>query len=402
MIARGIVLTVFLAPVLAAAQAAPVIRPYLEVNGRAVDAAAVKVTRTPTQIKATFRAPSDATYSFGLSLAADELAPLAPGMKPYTCASLQQPLTLRYPYDWMARDPNGNILSTHPRLVMPGIQAGGQIYLVDTHELFSLKATCENGHLRAMLLAHRFFNDGGDRATPDLRLRAGESRDLTLRLYKDVPAVNRDRFGKHQPMKGNMAGIFFLESDQDTGRENDGFYGKSGGGRCCRAFTAQEWEITAQKLQGTFQYALIRDRISNLIVPPFHRHGVKVYHYQYLGAWRRHSADVTPEIERNYGLRDVNGQLYMAPRPDGVFLLVDIRRPEVRARLAKDARDAVHAGPTRSAMLAATCHPRPSRSHTPAGNCLKKPEPPFARRIRKRPWASSPITTSTLWAWAIG
>ncbi len=343
MIVRGIIFTMFLSSVLAAAQTTPAVRPYLEVNGKEAPPAAVKIERTPSQIKATFRAPGDGTYSFGLSLEADDMAPLAPGMKAYNCASLAQPLTLRYPYDWTARDRNGNILSTHPRMVMPGLRAGGQIYLVDTHELFSVKVACEDGHPRALLLAHRFFNDGGDRATPELHLRTGETRDLIVRLYKDIQAVNRDRFGEHASMKGNMAGIFFLESDQDTGRENDGFYGK-GSGACCRTFTAEEWETTARKLEGTFQYALIRDRISTLIAPPFHRHGEKVYHYQYLGAWRLHSADVTPEIERDYALRDVNGKLYMAPRPDGVFLLVDIRKPAVRARFAKDARDAVHAG----------------------------------------------------------
>lgn len=344
MLARGVVFAILLGSVASAAQTAPAIRPYLEVNGKEIDAATVKIDRTASQIKATFRAPADGVYSFGLSVSAEQLALLGLGKKSYTCASLTQPLTLRYPYDWTARDRAGNILGTSPRLVMPGIEAGGQVYLVDTHELFSVKVACEDGHARAVLLAHRFFNDGGDRATPELRLHAGETRELVVRLYKDIAQVNRDRVGEHQPMKGNMAGLFFIESDQDTGRENDGFFGTMRENHCCRSFTPQEWETAARKLEGTFQYALIRDKISNAIAPPFHRHGVKVYHYQYLGAWRRRSADVTPEIEKDYGLRDANGQLYMAPRPDGVFLLVDIRRPEVRARLVKDARDAVHAG----------------------------------------------------------
>src|SRR4029077_11439641 len=99
---------------------------------------------------------------------------------------------------------------------------------------------------------------------------------------------------------------------------------------CWRSFTPGEWDLTARKLQGVFRYALVRDQISTSIPSIFHRHGVLVYHYQYLGAWRRHSAEVTPEIERDFALRDVKGQLYMAPRsPDGVFLLVDIRRAEV-------------------------------------------------------------------------
>ncbi|HWB84117.1 MAG TPA: hypothetical protein VG675_08260 [Bryobacteraceae bacterium] len=349
MIAKGIVLSGLLSLCLVPIAAAAVVQPYLEVNGREAASNAVQVSRNASQITATFQAPRDGNYSFGLSLAATELSPLTPGMEPYNCASVKEPVIIRYPYDWITRKPAGDVLTSRARLVMPGVKADGQIYLVDTHELFSLKVEpCSKGNVRVLLLAHRFFNAGGDRATPELHLRAGEKRQFVVRLYKDIAAVNRDRFGTHDlTMKGYMTSLDFLEYAEDTAREADSFFSAAGKGDgiCCRNLTAAEWGMAAQKLDGVFRYAVIRDKISNIVAPPFHKHGELVYHYEYMGAWRRHSPDVTPEIEKNYALRDVKGQLYMAPRsPDGVFLLVDIRRPEVRARLVNDARSAVRAG----------------------------------------------------------
>ncbi len=342
----GLTASLVFVPFLAWAQTSPTVEPYLEVNGSEALPAGVQISRSASQIKVIFRAPRDGTYSFGLSIRTEELAPLSPGLKRYNCAALTQPFIVHYPYDWTSRDRGSNIMSARPRLVMPGLSAGGQIYLADTHELFSLRLEpCTNGRLRAVLLAHRFFNDGGDRATPKLHLRAGETREFTARIYKDIQTANRERFGEHPPMKGNMTAIAFLEYAEDTARENDAFFGASGNIVCCRSLTPQEWEVTARKLQGAYRYAIVRDQVSKSIAPPFHQRGMLVYHYEYLGAWRRHSKDVTPEIERDFALRDVKGELYMAPRsPDGVFLLVDIRRPEVRAKLVKDARDAVHAG----------------------------------------------------------
>jgi len=347
MIARWIALAVLLSPSLASGMVAPEVHPYLEVNGKEVNPAAVQISRTASEITAVFQAPRAGIYSFGISISATELTPLVPGMRQHNCSSVTQPVVLRYPYDWTAHDFKSNILSSRPRLVMPGLNVDGQTYLANTHELFSLRLEpCKAGQIRALLLAHRFFNDGGDRATPELNLRAGETRKFVVQIYKDIKAANRDRFGEHDPtMRGNMVGIFFLEQAEDTGRENDGFYSASGSTHCCRSFTPEEWELTARKLQGVFQYAILRDQISRSIAPIFHRHEVKIYHYEYLGAWRRHSAEVTPEVEQNFALRDVNGQMYMAPRsPNGVFLLVDIRKPEVRARLVEDARTAVRAG----------------------------------------------------------
>jgi hypothetical protein len=78
--------------------------PYLEVNAKEVEPAVVKVSRTASRITATFRAPQDGTYSFGLSISAAEITRLAPGTQQYGCALFTEPLIVRYPYDWTARD----------------------------------------------------------------------------------------------------------------------------------------------------------------------------------------------------------------------------------------------------------------------------------------------------------
>ena len=90
MIARWIVVTVFLLLLLPTISLADV-RPYLKVNGNEVDAAAVKIARTTSEITATFQAPRDGTYSFGVSISAAEMLPLSPGMQRYNCASVTQP-----------------------------------------------------------------------------------------------------------------------------------------------------------------------------------------------------------------------------------------------------------------------------------------------------------------------
>src|SRR5581483_2431385 len=221
----------------------PVIQPYLAADGKEVKSAGVQMSRTASQITATFRAPRDGTYAFGLSISSAEIAPLAPGAKPYGCGAVREPVVLRYPYDWTWHDPRRDRLSSRPRLVMPGLEAEGQIYLADTHELFSLKLEpCTNGRVRALLLAHRFFNDGGDRATPELHLRTGETRKFVVAIYKDIQTANRERFGEHDhAMRGYMTALNFLEYAEDTAREHDSFFSASGKITCCRSLTAQEW-----------------------------------------------------------------------------------------------------------------------------------------------------------------
>ena len=105
----------------------PRIAGYAE--GINVDPGIVRLTRTPSEIVADFEAPRDGTYRFGVAIQAAQITPLAPGMPRQTAASLRQPLVLRYPYDWTWRE-RGNVLSRRPWLVMPGVVAGGRVYLV--------------------------------------------------------------------------------------------------------------------------------------------------------------------------------------------------------------------------------------------------------------------------------
>src|SRR5690348_2590201 len=112
MIAKGIVLSVPVWLCLVHTASAAVVQPYLEVNGKEAAPTAVHVSRNASQITATFQAPRDGNYSFGLSLAATELAPLTPELESYNCASVKEPVTIRYPYDWITRKPAGDVLTS--------------------------------------------------------------------------------------------------------------------------------------------------------------------------------------------------------------------------------------------------------------------------------------------------
>jgi hypothetical protein len=117
---------------------------------------AVQVSRNASQITATFRAPRDGNFSFGVSIAGTELALLTPGMESYNCASVKEPLMVRYPYDWTARNQGSNSLGSRARLIMPGLKVDGQLYVVDTHELFSLRVEpCTDGNVRAIFGSKR-------------------------------------------------------------------------------------------------------------------------------------------------------------------------------------------------------------------------------------------------------
>src|SRR5580658_3065769 len=116
---------IILAVVLAAVPLRAVsVRPYLEVNGREDKPAGVRVQRAGSRIIVTFRAPREGTYRFGVALFAADLTPLS-------VTKEAGPQTLRYPYDWTWRN-LGNVLASRPRLVMPGVEADGGIYIFDT------------------------------------------------------------------------------------------------------------------------------------------------------------------------------------------------------------------------------------------------------------------------------
>jgi hypothetical protein len=303
--------------------------PYLSAEGHEVKPLAVRMTTGPAEVAASFAADRDGRYRFGVAISAAEISPLSPGIPHYTCAALYEPLTLRYPYDWTWRSPkDGNVLNSRPRLVMPGVEAGGKLYIADTNELFSITLEPCGGdkRIRALLLSHRFYNDGGDRATPDLKLRRGDKRNFTVQFYPDLAAANLARFGKHSPMQGNMT--------QPAYR-----------GWASELLSHEGYELVGSKLQGVFQYIIVREVEAPSWIPQtLHRHGMKAIDYQYLGALRRFSPQVTPEIQRQIEMRDKNGQLYTAPRPNGNWLLGDIRRPEILARFVNNARMAVQAG----------------------------------------------------------
>ena len=304
------------------------VRPYLEVSGKPTKAGAVHVRRSASQITATFTAPHSGVYRFGVSIAASAISPLAPDQTSYTSARLTLPVVLHYPYDWTSRGQD-NILSTRSRLVIPGIMADKRLYVADTHELFSVTLARESGQVCALLLSHQFFNDGkGDRATPDLRMKAGEQRDFVVQIYSDIKAANKARLGEHhQAMQGWVTQPPFREWAE-------------------RSFTPAEYTETARRLEGTFQYVIVREvRSENWVPPIFHQRGIKVIHYQYMGALRRFTPQVTPEIERDMAMRDTQGRMMTAPVPlNGNWMLADIRRPEVRARFVHNARNAIAAG----------------------------------------------------------
>jgi hypothetical protein len=108
--------------------------PYLVIDGKEVDPSSVRITRTGARIAASYRAPRDGTYRFGVVITADRIAALSRLERRYSAGRALDPEVLRYPYDWTWGEPQGNVL-WQPRLMLPGVRAGGKTYVVDTHEL---------------------------------------------------------------------------------------------------------------------------------------------------------------------------------------------------------------------------------------------------------------------------
>jgi hypothetical protein len=258
---------------------------------------------------------------------ARELTLLAPGQASVRAESLGQPVTLHYPYDWTWRG-QGNVLDARPRLVMPGVKAGGVYYVADTRELWSLRVEpAGSGRLRALLLTHRSVNDGADRAAASVRMHAGQQEQFDVLTAGSLGEINRARFGVCAAMRGRMVQI------------------------PVRGWTAQvlkeaDYARAAGAFRDVFDYVVVREVEPHAWIPPlFQRRGMRVIHYQYLGALRRGSSQVTDALEAEIGLKDAKGQRYTAPRaPDGAWLLCDIRRDDVRARFVNQAQAAVRAG----------------------------------------------------------
>ncbi|MBT4816195.1 MAG: hypothetical protein HN742_09545 [Lentisphaerae bacterium] len=297
------------------------------VPGSGTDAVCpAELERSPNRLVSTIVPPVSGTHAFGISIEADVIRPLAPGMPPYWAADLKRPLVLRYPYDWTWTG-SKNVLN-RPRLIMPGIAAGGRVLIADTRDLWSLRLEAtSSGAVRALLLAHSVTNDGADSATPRVQASAGQRCTFTVQVFDDLSAAKRARSGALEAMSGRMT--------QPAYR-----------GWTAKSLSPAEYGRVADGLKGVFDVVVIREvELHDWIPALFHERGIRVLCYQYLGALRRHSAHVTPATVREMGLRASDGSLYTAPKsPSGAWLLCDIRRPDVRKQFVRRACAAVDAG----------------------------------------------------------
>ena len=113
--------------------------PYLTRDGQPADASLLKMTEHEAGFSLSFTAPDDGVYQVGLAVAAPAVTLLSPDQRAYTREDLAEPLVLRYPYDWTVATKR-NVMGWATRLVMPGAIAGDRVFLVDTHELTSVRA----------------------------------------------------------------------------------------------------------------------------------------------------------------------------------------------------------------------------------------------------------------------
>ncbi len=311
---------------IAPATGAAELKPYLMFDGQPAPADSVQVTTEHGAVRLGFMARRPGTYRVGLSITAPELAPLAPGLPALKSGGVQEPVVLRYPYDWTWRG-RANVLSRRPRLVMPGVRAGGKLYIMDTRELCAIRIEpAGDGLLRAVLLKHRYHNDGGDASTADLELAEGERVELRVRVFDTLAQANEALFGKARPLKGRMTQIAFR-------------------GWTAKSLSKEEYARVADGLRGCMDYVIVREIEPHAWIPGLlHERGLKAWHYQYWGALRRHSSQVTDEIEARMGMKG-GAKRYTAPKsPEGAWLLCDIRRDDVRQVFVDNARRAVAAG----------------------------------------------------------
>ncbi len=303
------------------------VRPWLATGGREADASAVSLEQLDGAIVMRFEAPADDTYRVGVALIAPTIMPCAPALREYSATDLADPVILRYPYDWTYSG-RRNVMNL-PRLAAPMVRAGARWFAVDTHELWSLRLqACDDGRVEALLLAHRYLNDGADGATVELALQAGERVEMRLRVAagsEGYRLLQRDRPPLAVP--GTMTQCAYRGwTAVEYGRER---YAK-----------------IADALAGHYDAVIVREiGTADWIAPIFHERGIRVLAYQYLGALRRGSAQVTDGSEAEIGMAGSGGGLYTAPAsPNGPWLLGDIRRPEVRELFVRRAVEAIEAG----------------------------------------------------------
>lgn len=323
---RGAALVILFVTVPMCAHGACEIAPYLALDGAEIDAAPVRMERVGDRITLAFEAPADGVYRVGLAVVADEVTPLAPGLEEYAAADLAEALTLRYPYDWTYVG-RRNVLN-FPRLAIPGVMAGGQAFVLETREMtaVTLEASAQGG-VRALLLAHSYYNDGADAATADLALKAGESVRLEVRLFDGLRAAAEGRAGTHRPIDGTMLQVAYR-------------------GWTAMSYGEAEYTRIAEAVGGVYDWIIAREAGTHAWIPPIlHERGLKTMAYQYIGALRRYSDQVTEEMPETIGMRGSGGEVYTAPyTPDGPWLLADIRRAEVREVFVRRAVEAIEAG----------------------------------------------------------
>lgn len=299
---------------------------YLTRDGQAVDASLVRMAEREDGIALTFVAPAAGVYQVGLEIEAPAVTLLSPDQRECTRESLSEPLVLRYPYDWTVATKK-NVMGWATRLVMPGAIAGDRVFLVDTHELTSVRVEATADGVRALLQAHRFINEGWDTATADLELVAGETVTLDVLVFASIADANRARFGEAPALQATMV--------QSAYR-----------GWTANFMSDDGYREIARRLAGIFDWLIVRETETRPELPPIlHERGMKAISYQYLGALRRYSTQVAAEDEVALGMSGSGGEIFTAPRsPDGAWLLLDIRRPEMRDLCVARAVAAIDAG----------------------------------------------------------
>jgi len=307
----------------------PAIEPFVALgdaeSGWKPDLQGATLERADDALVLRFVAPEDGTWRVGIVLTAPAITPLAPGLREYRAEDLPEPLLLRYPYDWTYAGAR-NVMNP-PRLAWPGVSVGDGVYLVDTHELTAVRLEAAAGQVRALLLAHRYYNDGADAATTDLPLRAGEAVELRVEVHDSLTAARAASFGQPSDVGGTMTQCAYR-------------------GWTAVNYAPEQYESIAAALAGHYDRVIVREAETHAwLAPILHAHGVQVLAYQYLGALRRFSAQETEDSEAQIGMIGSGGGRYTAPTsPEGPWLLGDIRRPEVRAVFVARAVAAIEAG----------------------------------------------------------
>ncbi len=300
--------------------------PYLSRDGQPADTSLVQMTEGDDGIALTFTAPADGVYQVGLAIEAPAVTLLSPDQRECARDTLAEPLVLRCPYDWTVATTK-NVMGWATRLVMPGAIAGDHLFLADTHELYSVRVEATADGVRALLLAHRFVNEGWDTATADLQLAAGEEVSLDVLTFASIADANRERYGESPNLEATMVQSAYRGWTANF-MSNDGYR-----------------EI-AGRLAGIFDWLIVRETETRPEVPPIlHERGMKAIAYQYLGALRRYSVQVAETDEATLGMRGSGGEVFTAPRsPDGAWLLLDIRQQEMRDLCVRRAVEAIDAG----------------------------------------------------------